>query len=76
MTGIERWFMSNIGTGNRNNQLLKYGLMLVDAGYNLVDIDIKVESLNNKLENPLSSDEIDHTIRKTIQKKYYQNGGV
>jgi hypothetical protein len=76
MTGVERWFMANMVDGNRNNQLLKYALMLVDAGYNLNDIDMKLDSLNHKLDNPLSAEEIDQTIRKTVQKKYYQNGGV
>lgn len=75
MTGIERWFMGNMTTGNRNNQLLKYGMMLVDAGYSLVDIGLKIDALNQKLETPLGSDEIDNTIMKTIQKKYYKQGG-
>jgi len=76
MDGIERWFMSNSGDGNRNNQLLRYALMLVDSGYNLVDIDMKVEALNRKLDNPLSNEEIEQTIRKTVSKKYYQAGGT
>lgn len=76
MDGIERWFMANSGEGNRNNQLLRYALMLVDSGYNLADIDMKIDSLNRKLDNPLSSDEIEQTIRKTVSKKYYQAGGT
>lgn len=76
MDGIERWFMANSGDGNRNNQLLRYALMLVDSGYNLADIDMKIDNLNRKLDNPLSSDEIDQTIRKTVSKKYYQAGGT
>jgi hypothetical protein len=75
MDGMERWFMGNMESGNRNNQLLRYGLMLVDSGYNLADIDMKVFALNAKLEQPLTNDEIEQTIRKTIQKKYYQGGG-
>lgn len=74
MSGVERWFMSNIGSGNRNNQLLKYGLMLVDSGYNLPDIEMKIDNLNQKLEIPLTDDEIGQTIRKSIHKKYYQTG--
>jgi hypothetical protein len=76
MTGIERWFMSNMGEGNRNNQLLKYGMMLVDSGYGLVDIQLKIDNLNNKLDIPLSTDEIDQTIMKSVQRKYYKNGGT
>jgi hypothetical protein len=76
LNGVERWFMLNITSGNRNNQLLKYALMLVDSGYALADIDMKILSLNEKLENPLSNDEIEQTIRKTVAKKYYQQGGA
>jgi hypothetical protein len=76
MTGVERWFMANTGDGNRNNQLLRYGLMLVDSGYSLVDIEMKLDNLNQKLDAPLSTDEIDQTIMKSVQRKYYQNGGV
>jgi hypothetical protein len=76
MTGIERWFMSRIGSGNRNNQILRYGMMLVDSGYSLGDIQLKIDGLNGKLENPLSDDEIDQTILKSVRKKYYKNGGT
>jgi hypothetical protein len=75
MDGVERWFVSKMETGNRNNQLLKYALMLVDTGYSLVDIGLKIDSLNEKLEIPLSDTEIATTVMKTVQKKYYQKGG-
>jgi hypothetical protein len=70
MNGLERWFMSNSISGNRNNQLIRYGFMLVDAGYNLIDIEIKIESLNNKLSSPLPKDEIASTIMRSVNKKH------
>jgi hypothetical protein len=75
MTGLERWFAAKMETGNRNNQLIKYALMLVDAGYQYVDIEMKVNQLNNKLESPLSPDELKTTVFQTSYKKYIQQGG-
>ena len=75
MSGVERWFMMNIGSGNRNNQLLKYGMMLVDSGYSLDDIDTKIHGLNKKLEQPLSDDEIAQTIMRSIHRKHHRRGG-
>lgn len=75
MTGLERWFAAKMETGNRNNQLIKYALMLVDAGYQYVDIELKVNQLNNKLESPLTADELKTTVFQTSYKKYIQQGG-
>jgi hypothetical protein len=75
MTRIERWFVTKMETGNRNNQLLKYALMLVDAGYQYVDIELRVNQLNNKLETPLHTDELKTTVFQTAYKKYIQQGG-
>ena len=75
MTGLERWFATKMETGNRNNQLLKYALMLVDAGYLYADVELKVNELNNKLECSLSNEELKNTVFQTAQKKYYQQGG-
>ena len=63
-------------SGNRNNQLIKYGFMLIDSGYQLADTRLKLDALNGKLDIPLSADEIEHTIWKSVQKKYFQNGGT
>jgi hypothetical protein len=75
MTGLERWFVTKMETGNRNNQLLKYALMLVDAGYQYSDVELKVNELNSKLESPLTHDELKTTVFYTAQKKYFQQGG-
>jgi len=72
LSGVERWFMSNTRDGNRNNKLLRYALMLVDSGYNKIDIELKIEDLNKKLDNPLAADEIKHTIMQTVDRKYHK----
>lgn len=71
LPALERWFHINMGTniGNRNNQLLKYAMVLVDLGYTFADIQTKVLSFNKQLKCPLSESEIDQTIMTSIHQK-------
>ena len=69
LTNIERWFIHNIDSGNRNNQLLKYALILVDMGYDINSIEISVQELNSKLDQKLSATELKNTIFVTAAKK-------
>lgn len=66
---LERWMMMNTGSGNRNNMLLRYAMMLNDAGIEVTAIEDAVKSLNAKLDNPLSDAEILTTVMKTVQRK-------
>jgi len=66
LTNLERWFVQNSGNGNRNNQLLKYSLMLVDMGVDTTEISQKVLEMNAKFKDKLSKGEIKHTIFKTV----------
>lgn len=70
LDNLERWFAQRIATGNRNNQMLKYALALVDTGMSLVDVGKQVRAFNEKLNNPLPQSEIDGTIMKTVAKQY------
>lgn len=72
MDNLERWFAQRIATGNRNNQMIKYALALVDSGMNLIDVSNQVHSFNKKLNNPLSETEIDSTILTTVAKRFQQ----
>lgn len=56
--------------GNRNNYLLQYALILADSGFQLKDATDAILAFNKKLQNPLSEDEIEQTIFKTLSKKY------
>jgi len=49
LNNIERWMMSNIGQGNRNNMLLKYALVLVDTGHNVDAVKSNLMVFNDKL---------------------------
>lgn len=68
MDNLERWVMNNIGDGNRNNMLMRYGMILVDAGFDLDHIRQKVLELNSKLMDKLDEIEIYNTIMVGITK--------
>lgn len=71
LDNLERWFAQRIAVGNRNNNMIKYALALVDNGWTLVDIHKQVHDFNKKLNSPLSDDEIDSTIMVTVAKRFH-----
>lgn len=68
MDNLERWVINNIGDGNRNNMLLRYGMILVDADFDLGQIQAKVSALNEKIADKLDEAEIFSTIMVSITK--------
>lgn len=76
LSNLERWFVMNTGNGNRSNQMIRYGLMLVDAGKSLDDIENGLHAFNNKLQDKLSELEIANTIMKTVSKRFYDKKGT
>jgi hypothetical protein len=66
---VQRWFLNSTNSGNRNNQLIRYSLMLVDSGRNYESIQDAVMDFNAKLPNSLPEDEIQSTIMRTVSKK-------
>ena len=73
MDNLERWVINNIGDGNRNNMLLRYALLLVDAGFDFDKIHSKVLALNEKIADKLDEAEILTTIMKTVGKSLAQH---
>lgn len=69
LDNLERWFAQRMGTGNRNNQLLKFALLLADTGLDYQNILEKVLTFNNKLDNSLPEIEIHSTIMRSVSKK-------
>ena len=57
-------------SGNRNNNLLKYAMALVDSGMALIDVTKQVHAFNDKLNTPLDKSEIDSTILVSVAKRY------
>jgi hypothetical protein len=76
LNNLERWFVQNSESGNRNNQLIRYALMLVDMGSTVDQVRNSVLALNDKLENKLPNDEIDSTIMVTANKAIMKRGSV
>jgi hypothetical protein len=66
LDNLERWVVNNIGDGNRNNMLLRYALILVDAGLDFEAIRVKVVGLNNSLPDRLDEAELMGTVMITV----------
>ena len=68
LSAIERWFGKNTDKGNRSNNLIRYGLMLVDSGLGLDDVKDKVLAFNSKMPNKLPEAEVFSTILVSVAK--------
>lgn len=66
----ERWFMNKMIEGDRNNQMIKYALMLVDSGLDYDVVEERLISFNSKLAEPLPEDELGVTVLRTVARKY------
>lgn len=76
MTHMERWFTRNTGRGNRNKQLHKYAMMLVDNGYELEQVQNNVMALNAKLPEPMKEEEVIASIMKSATKAFYHKDKI
>jgi len=68
MDNLERWVINNIGDGNRNNMLLRYAMILLDAGFDFEGIRSRVMGLNDKIADKLEEQEIMGTVMVTVMK--------
>jgi hypothetical protein len=68
LDNLERWLLAQASDSGRNNTLLKYGMILVDAGFGFEDIRKKVLSLNEKLPDKLDEVEVLGTVLVTVAK--------
>jgi len=68
MDNLERWVMNHTGDGNRNNMLLRYSMILVDAGFDFENIRQRVFTMNGKIDEPLAEAEIMGTMMVTVSK--------
>ena len=73
MDNLERWFAERMASGNRNNQMIKFALALVDSGLDLMNVNTRVHEFNAKLSNPLPEDELGKTIMTTVAKRYQKS---
>lgn len=69
LSHVERWFVRKVNKGApRNNTLIQYALMLVDADLSQENVESSVLALNAKLPTPLPESEIKTTILVTASK--------
>lgn len=69
LDNLERWFAQRMVNGNRNNQMLRFAMMLVDSGYSYQDIERRVMEFNSKLDNKLPEDELRQSVLITVARK-------
>ena len=70
LDNLEKWFANQMEVGNRNNQLLKFALCLVDSGLSYDEVEVKVLAFNKKLKDKLPEEEIQNTVLKTTYKHW------
>ncbi|MCD1628454.1 hypothetical protein [Marinobacter shengliensis] len=68
LDNLERWVINTTGDGNRNNQLLRFAMILVDGGFKYEDVQRKVLDMNDKLADKLEESEIFATVMTTVGK--------
>lgn len=71
LDNLERWFAQSMGPGNRNNQLIRYALALVDAGFGYQQVEEALLSFNGRLKSGLPEDELRSTILVTVARKIH-----
>lgn len=71
LTGLERYFAKNMSEGNRSNHFIRYGLVLVDNGYEYETVEDRILELNKKIDG-LSEKELMSTVLKTVKKRIYE----
>lgn len=74
MDNMERWVLNNSGDGNRNNMLLRYAMILVDAGASFEQVQDRVLGLNSKMPDKLEETEILSTIMRSVSTAVAKRG--
>lgn len=66
---LERWFAERMAMGNRNNQMIKFALALLDSNMNYPQVEQRVLEFNKQLSSPLSEQELRTTVLRTVARK-------
>lgn len=69
LDNLERWFAQRMVSGSRNNHMIRFAMILVDAGMGYQEVQEKVINFNNKLSNKLPVDELNNTVFVTVGKE-------
>ena len=71
LDNLERWFAQKMVSGNRNNQMIKFALALVDSGLTFAEIESRVFRFNKQLSNGLTEDELRSSVLITVARKLH-----
>ena len=71
LDNLERWFAQKMVNGNRNNQMIKFALALVDSGLTFAEIESRVFRFNKQLSNGLTEDELRSSVLITVARKLH-----
>lgn len=74
LDALERWVINNTGDGNRNNMLLRFCMILMDADLSFDRIKERTIDLNNKLPDKLSELEMSKSIFHTLGQRMVKAG--
>lgn len=69
LDALERWFAQRFAEGDRNNQMIKFALALVDSGMSYKEVEDRVIAFNSKIKNGLSQSELKSTVLVTAAKR-------
>ena len=69
LNGIQRWVVLNCTEGQRNQILYRYGCILAEHNLDAAQITAKITEINEKIDSPLSSDELQATVLKSLDSK-------
>lgn len=69
LNGIQRWVILNCVEGQRNQILYRYGCILADHNLDASQITKKITEINEQIASPLSSDELQATVLKSLDAK-------
>ena len=77
LNNLDRWtvLQCNDPDKGRNNTLVRYALLLADAGLDATDIETNVLNVNSNIRIPLSQNEITNTIMVTVQRHIVKKRG-
>jgi len=70
LDSLERWFAERMVMGNRNNQMIKYALALLDSGLSFPEVEQRVIQFNSKIDNGLSENELQSTIIRSVASRF------
>lgn len=69
LDSLERWFSHRFVDGQRNQEMIKFALILVDSGMNYQQVEDRVLAFNAKLSNKLDVTELHKTVLVTVARK-------